>query len=336
MKRVITTFYKLNHMEIKSFENVRSADILNRTVFSDKLVDKSECKSEIEALIIDGLNEIWNNGKNSVVLPDICDELEKKLDSIRDTTSGNIKTIKEEATAEEENDFDKVYSTDLAELLKNIAELEKRRSAIARDISLHYAQKRNAGIFNMDKKNVIQKKISNLEKEYYNVSTEMTKINRRIFSYRSEFNPGDILKLGRYNNKELEWIILKKESDKILVLCKECIAELPYHNEESEISWESSKLNLWIKKKFTGTAFEKDEKQYIVSAPTLLSLYEVEYLITDKEIRAVGALGSIWWLRTNDPSERKAKVVQYDGTITDRRIIKTGGVRPAMYITRSD
>ena len=84
---------------------------------------------------------------------------------------------------------------------------------------------------------------------------------------------GDTITFGRYeqdgnmtNGKEsLEWTVLSKDKDKILVLCKNSIDYLSYNNTEKEVSWKNCTLRKWLNKVFFKSAFTEAEQSKIKS-----------------------------------------------------------------------
>ena len=80
-------------------------------------------------------------------------------------------------------------------------------------------------------------------------------------------------------NKPLEWIVIKNESDKMLLICKDCIASERYHNERSDsVKWENCSLRKWLNTDFYDVAFTVDEKNKILD--TVISAGDKD--LTDK------------------------------------------------------
>ena len=92
----------------------------------------------------------------------------------------------------------------------------------------------------------------------------------------SEAKPGDILKFGSYeqdNNFEngpepIEWIVLEKDQNRILVISRTAVESAPYQiNERNTIwhtaTWKTSSLRLWLNTEFYNQAFRDDERSLI-------------------------------------------------------------------------
>ena len=100
---------------------------------------------------------------------------------------------------------------------------------------------------------------------------------------------GDIITFGLYeqdnnmnNGKEpIEWIVLKVNSDKALLLCKYGLEAMPYNDEndlkdrfsgeygqvnwsEVKVTWEDSTIRKWLNEDFYSSAFDENQKRKIV------------------------------------------------------------------------
>lgn len=79
--------------------------------------------------------------------------------------------------------------------------------------------------------------------------------------------PGDTVYFGRYeqdgnskNKKEkIEWQVLDKKGDKILLFSKKVLDIRSYHKEFKEVTWEGSSLRKWLNKDFLKAAFQAEE-----------------------------------------------------------------------------
>ena len=80
------------------------------------------------------------------------------------------------------------------------------------------------------------------------------KVENQSFKYR----PGDIITFGKYeqdnkksNGKEdIEWIVLAREGNKVLVLSRYALASKPYNNKKTDVTWETCSLRKWLDKDF--------------------------------------------------------------------------------------
>ena len=83
---------------------------------------------------------------------------------------------------------------------------------------------------------------------------------------------GDYVYFGSYeqdnnaaNGKEdIEWLVLDKQDDKILVISKYGLDAKPYNKEKKDITWGKCTLRSWLNDDFYNAAFNADEKKAIV------------------------------------------------------------------------
>ncbi len=75
---------------------------------------------------------------------------------------------------------------------------------------------------------------------------------------------GNLVTFGNYNGA-LEWLVIGEEGDNLLLITKDCIEALPYHNERKKVTWESCDLRKWLNKDFIETVFSEGERKIIVS-----------------------------------------------------------------------
>ena len=82
----------------------------------------------------------------------------------------------------------------------------------------------------------------------------------------------DYITFGKYeqdnnesNGKEdIEWIVLKKDGNKLYLLSKYALDNLPYDKNYSYRSWEESTLRKWLNEDFLNVAFDEKEKKAIL------------------------------------------------------------------------
>lgn len=90
----------------------------------------------------------------------------------------------------------------------------------------------------------------------------------------SKVKAGDTIGFGAYeqdgimtNGKEdIEWIVLSKTGDKLLVVSKYALDTLPYDNKDSETTWDKCSLRTYLNKDFLKAAFTKSEQKMIKAA----------------------------------------------------------------------
>ena len=82
---------------------------------------------------------------------------------------------------------------------------------------------------------------------------------------------GDIITFGRYeqdnniiNGKEdIEWIVLAKADNRILIISKYALDCRPYNTSYTGVTWETCTLRKWLNNNFINSAFTADEKAMI-------------------------------------------------------------------------
>ena len=177
------------------------------------------------------------------------------------------------------------------------------------------------------------------------------------------WSPGHYVFFGSYeqdndteNGKEpIEWLVLDKTEDTVLLISRYGLDVEPYHNQDKEITWEQCSLRSWLNKDFLNTAFSREEQERIQTADVdngktqspqsstkgerntkdkvfLLSCSEAgKYFNSDQErvcipttyAKAQGAYthktgACWWWLRSHGSAQGRASVVDYGGTVSER------------------
>lgn len=87
----------------------------------------------------------------------------------------------------------------------------------------------------------------------------------------SKVSKGDTIIFGAYeqdanikNGQEpIEWVVLDKNQDGLLVMSKYALDSLPYNLEFKYVTWETCTLRKWLNEKFYNAAFNKEEKALI-------------------------------------------------------------------------
>lgn len=177
---------------------------------------------------------------------------------------------------------------------------------------------------------------------------------------------GDVITFGAYeqdsnldNGAEIiEWIVLKREGNKVLVISKYCLEQMPFNNTLAPVTWENCTVRKWLNNDFFNTAFSADEKTSIlisnISYPDdadheepartttdrifLLSENEaLMYFDSDSKRAAqtteyVGALHCYWILRTNGSVSNVAHVDTSGHVGYYENVDREWYIRPAMWI----
>lgn len=101
---------------------------------------------------------------------------------------------------------------------------------------------------------------------------------------------GDSIKFGTYKqdgdvNKPalpIEWTIIKKEKDRVLLLSKYILDTKPFNSGLYEVDWMTCSLRSWMECTFTNTAFTDKERELVLDSPFILSLQEVYTYLGEK------------------------------------------------------
>ena len=192
-----------------------------------------------------------------------------------------------------------------------------------------------------------------------------------------EYKVGETIEFGNYpqdkdgTEKPIEWIVMKKEGNQVLLLSKYVLDAKPYNEELEEVTWETSDIRQWLNNEFYTTAFNKAEKakiqtsliknednsEYGTSGENdtedkvfLLSKKEAKTLFSNNEEKIAKATEYAeksgvyvneekvagWWLRSpGDNSDSAAVVHSYGWGYRygyDVYYSYGGGVRPALHL----
>ena len=85
------------------------------------------------------------------------------------------------------------------------------------------------------------------------------------------YKVGDIIKFGHYEQdgntangkEEIEWEVIKVESDRVLVISKYALDCKPYNTKYSKVNWATCSLREWLNNDFKNAAFTSDEQLQI-------------------------------------------------------------------------
>ena len=166
----------------------------------------------------------------------------------------------------------------------------------------------------------------------------------------------------------IEWLVLNKQEDKILVVSRFGLDSQKYHKERTVLTWQDASLREWLNDTFYQSAFIEDEKKLILDSEVpgdpnprygttggrdttdrvfLLSFAEVnKYFVDEYALLCPGtpyceAQGEhleagycCWWLRTPGADNSYAMYVTEDGaiSISGSQAHYNCAVRPAMWI----
>ena len=192
---------------------------------------------------------------------------------------------------------------------------------------------------------------------------------------KSEYKVGKTIEFGNYpqdkdgTEKPIEWIVMKKEGNQVLLLSKYVLDAKPYNKEWEDVTWETSDIRQWLNNEFYTTAFNKAEKAKIQTSLIknednskygtnggndtedkvfLLSEKETETLFSNKEERIAKATeyatksgvyvneekAACWWLRSPGYDSDDAAEVDGSGWVGGYGSVLDiyDGVRPALHL----
>ncbi len=64
-------------------------------------------------------------------------------------------------------------------------------------------------------------------------------------------------------NEEIEWLVLEKKDDRMLLLSKYALDVQQYNNQFEDVTWETCTLRRWLNQDFLKTAFTEEEQKWI-------------------------------------------------------------------------
>ena len=209
---------------------------------------------------------------------------------------------------------------------------------------------------------------------------DSSELASNILSEHPEVVPiGETLCFGTYeqdndtsNGKEdIEWIVLAKENDRMLLISKYGLDCQPYNTSNRGVTWSTCSLRTWLNGTFIDTAFTAEEKEKIATTMVtadknpeysteegndtqdkifLLSILEAEKYFSndlDRQCEATAyaeAQGAYvdsynencwWWMRSPGDNINRAARIGTKGTVIycgDRVSDDCGSVRPALWI----
>lgn len=211
-------------------------------------------------------------------------------------------------------------------------------------------------------------------------TVETEAVTEAVIVPLKEAKKGDIITFGNYyqgktskkRKKPIEWQVLDKKDNKVLVISKSALEVQQYNFNKSDVTWETCYLRAWLNNRFYDEAFSKEEKEKIIettvkadpnpeySTPQgndtvdklfLLSLTELNkyFKTADKRKCTItpyaaanggySSLGFSYWLRTmGKDSIRAVKVHGEYGSVDHADCVWDGSisVRPALWLNVAD
>ena len=101
---------------------------------------------------------------------------------------------------------------------------------------------------------------------------ELQKENNELLNSKSVLNyilEGNTISFGRYPQdkdgtvKPIEWVVLKIEKDKALLLSRYILDKRPYNKKDENVTWETSDIRRWLNEDFYKIAFNSMEQKNI-------------------------------------------------------------------------
>lgn len=155
--------------------------------------------------------------------------------------------------------------------------------------------------------------------------------------------------------KAWEWLVLQRQTDRMLLVSKDCLGEMPFHS-AAAVTWAECDLRQWLQEVAEEYFTPEEQAQILVTAveTSTICCYDEENIPEDRGIvtedklfllsarEALGYFpddgarksGNGWWLRSRGYAPGYAADVLPDGTVcpTGEEVYEDGGVRPAMWV----
>lgn len=158
---------------------------------------------------------------------------------------------------------------------------------------------------------------------------------------------GDIVFLGVYeqdditfNGKEaIEWLVLAKENNKILVISDKALDCQPYNTTDTYVTWENCSLREWLNSTFFSSAFSTEEQSLILDTNVSADKnpeYNVDpgnattdkvFLLSINDVEKYFASDEYRWCSPTSYAKKKGAYISTGGVI--------GGVANCMWWLRS-
>ena len=198
--------------------------------------------------------------------------------------------------------------------------------------------------------------------------------HNRISKFRN-VEVGQTIRFGSYEQdndtsngkEEIEWIVLAKEENRMLVTSKYALDSKQYNEENEDVSWKTCTLRKWLNQTFINSAFDEKEKKSIALTKLksdlnpkydtedkvfLLDLEEIERYYSSMQARILQPTAyafsqdtqvshddtaipkeCTWWVRVSDGYVHDIGGIYPDGSHQGPIwVISVCAVRPAMWI----
>lgn len=154
---------------------------------------------------------------------------------------------------------------------------------------------------------------------------------------------GDAVIFGKYEQngkaddgaEALEWIVLEKQDDKLLLISRYCIDTKPINSTRTDVAWTDSTLCTWLNGDFVNTVFSAEEAASIIekdgirvsmlSATDALNYYKYDSWRAATATEYAVANGARvengycwWWLTDKGTVANSSSYVHFDGTVQSK------------------
>ena len=145
-------------------------------------------------------------------------------------------------------------------------------------------------------------------------------------------NVGDIIEFA-----EIDWRVLEKTSDRVMVISEHVIAQRYYNPDELDITWETCPIRKWLNEDFY-SIFTDEEKDMIAETKVFTSgnsneTTEKIFLLSMEETYKYSSYVKprsgyqSWWVRSN---RKNGDGISYSGLFRGNIYSIADGVRPVL------
>lgn len=174
---------------------------------------------------------------------------------------------------------------------------------------------------------------------------------------------GDAVVFGAYEQngntadgtEKIEWIVLEKQDDKLLLISRKCLDTKPINETRSDVEWKQSTLFAWLNGEFAQNAFSETELASVIeadgvkitvpSAEEAKKYYEYDSWRTAEATEQAIKNGARvqngktwWWLLDKGEIACSNSYVYFNGTIRADGLsvdYQSVAVRPMMWVSSS-
>ena len=238
-----------------------------------------------------------------------------------------IKENKEKRAEEylETEDFDQAYT--LLEDLGKTDEIQASKEERAKvyfengEYTQAYPLFKELGDEENARESIYQEGLSSMEEEQYAaaytcfadqqdykdsaqrmVSAELEKIKATGYEKGSTVSFGSYQQQKEGGKDPIEWTVLSRDGDKILLLSNKVLAGKPYMDVDTQVNWQTCSLRTWLNKDFYNDAFTEEEQKGIVKTPLVTETYIYTKKLNENTdtIEGVYEANLEWGLKTED------------------------------------